>query len=449
MVRAGKSSAKRATNAKRISAVAHWKLSAASALSILLVACRAEERVSHDLVELFPTATLVQETAFLDFGSEAGRDRLRDGFSANEIGGGGTSFVWSEGGASEIRLFVSEPRPLSLAIRCWPFAFPGAPRQTVSLSLNDEAFADVELLPEAGEYRVALPVARLLAGENLLRVTYGYARSPSDVLPHSVDSRRLAVAWDWLRVEGAYSARTPAAQGAGDRASLALPAGTRVEYFLAAPDRGRLLIDAVQSEAPGPLTVVVDTYSKRVTRRFEAPVRSVAIPLPASGELTRIALQAGGRDLMLRRPAIVSLPQAYGETTALEERRPNLIVYLIDTLRADHLSCYGYSKSTPHIDALASDGTLFERALAQSSWTRPATASILTGLHPRAHTANRREDALPDSVPTLAEALGAIGYETTALVVNANVSAFRTFSGFFIAVMILLLAVIFVLTIRR
>ena len=105
------------------------------------------------------------------------------------------------------------------------------------------------------------------------------------------------------------------------------------------------------------------------------------------------------------------------------ERRPNIIVYLIDTLRADHLSCYGYAKSTPRIDALAADGTLFERALAQSSWTKPATASILTGLHPRAHTANQREDGLPAAVRTLPEDLQELGYQTAALVVNANVSA--------------------------
>ena len=128
---------------------------------------------------------------------------------------------------------------------------------------------------------------------------------------------------------------------------------------------------------------------------------------------------------MLRTPVIVTSTAPTDTIVASVERRPNIIVYLIDTLRADHLSCYGYAKSTPRIDALAADGTLFERALAQSSWTKPATASILTGLHPRAHTANQREDGLPAAVRTLPEDLQELGYQTAALVVNANVS--RTF----------------------
>ena len=58
---------------------------------------------------------------------------------------------------------------------------------------------------------------------------------------------------------------------------------------------------------------------------------------------------------------------------APEERlqRPNILIYLVDTLRPDRLACYGYSRPTsPNVDAFAKEATLFENAVGQSSWTR-------------------------------------------------------------------------------
>src|SRR5215472_14147518 len=58
----------------------------------------------------------------------------------------------------------------------------------------------------------------------------------------------------------------------------------------------------------------------------------------------------------------------------------SVLLITIDTLRADHVGAYGYPRATsPRIDALARQGVLFEHVVAQSSWTKPATASILTG----------------------------------------------------------------------
>lgn len=66
----------------------------------------------------------------------------------------------------------------------------------------------------------------------------------------------------------------------------------------------------------------------------------------------------------------------------------NLLILCIDTLRADHLGAYGYDRDTsPRIDALATQGTLFENASAQAPWTVPATASLLTSLYPSQHGA--------------------------------------------------------------
>jgi arylsulfatase A-like enzyme len=101
---------------------------------------------------------------------------------------------------------------------------------------------------------------------------------------------------------------------------------------------------------------------------------------------------------------------------------PNVLLYLIDTLRSDHLGCYGYPRPTsPVIDDFSREAILFERAYAQASWTRPSVASVLTGLYPSRHGAIRREHRLRGDVTMLAEVLSEAGYHTAAFVSNPNV----------------------------
>ena len=65
---------------------------------------------------------------------------------------------------------------------------------------------------------------------------------------------------------------------------------------------------------------------------------------------------------------------------------PHIIVALIDTMRADHVGCYGYKRpTTPFIDELASKGTLYEKVYPPTSWTLPSLATIFTGLYPQQH----------------------------------------------------------------
>jgi len=93
----------------------------------------------------------------------------------------------------------------------------------------------------------------------------------------------------------------------------------------------------------------------------------------------------------------------------------NLLLVSIDTLRADHVSAYGYGRhTTPNIDALAEDGVLFRNAVSATMWTLPSHATMLTGLHPDQHGAT--DEAAPTAIPaevlTLAERLRAAGYRT-------------------------------------
>lgn len=129
--------------------------------------------------------------------------------------------------------------------------------------------------------------------------------------------------------------------------------------------------------------------------------------------------------------------------------KPNVILIVVDSLRADRLGCYGYSRATsPRIDSLAAEGARFERVSCQAPRDGPSVASILTGLYPSTHgvTEIPSQDAgapwlvsrLSEKVTTLAEALQAAGYRTGAFVSNpalgpergldAGFADFRVFS---------------------
>lgn len=108
---------------------------------------------------------------------------------------------------------------------------------------------------------------------------------------------------------------------------------------------------------------------------------------------------------------------------------PNLLLIVLDTLRADHLGCYGYARNTsPRIDALASGATLYRRAVATAPWTVPTHASLFTGMFPFEHGAHTYKGSAPadvihplhESHVTLAEVLRNEGYTTAAFVANAG-----------------------------
>ena len=104
--------------------------------------------------------------------------------------------------------------------------------------------------------------------------------------------------------------------------------------------------------------------------------------------------------------------------------RPNLIVVSMDTLRADHLGCYGYKRdTTPNLDALAREALVFDQASSTSSWTLPAHISLLSGVHLGQAGGAFKQRSMHSGIPTLPERLKAAGYRTLALVGGGYVSA--------------------------
>lgn len=105
------------------------------------------------------------------------------------------------------------------------------------------------------------------------------------------------------------------------------------------------------------------------------------------------------------------------------EARPNVVLLVLDSVRAANVSCYGYERqTTPHIDALAREGTLYEDAISVGCWTLPVHASLFTGLYPSSHGVTEAKDSLPADATTLAGRLEELGYRTACFSTNPYIS---------------------------
>jgi len=135
--------------------------------------------------------------------------------------------------------------------------------------------------------------------------------------------------------------------------------------------------------------------------------------------------QYGGRNVKLAFTTIAEKPGSVGLwanpllTTKAPKNRPNVLIYMIDTLRADHTSLYGYARdTTPNLKKLGAQGLVFEDCQAQATWTKPSTASLMTSLYSFTHGISLDSDTIPKGATTLAEQLRAAGYVTASVVSN-------------------------------
>jgi arylsulfatase A-like enzyme len=224
---------------------------------------------------------------------------------------------------------------------------------------------------------------------------------------------------------------------------MASSLGCAVAFFAAAwaafglfPGRSAATLSGVLAACAAGVAVAWILY-RRPLRRFLARL------LPSNrGALALLVLSAFGTVLgmSVRSEYLTQMPKAYYEvaparpdTSGLAaQERLNLLLITIDTLRADHLGCYGYPRRTsPNVDSLAASGVTFTKAYAQRPKTSPSFASILTGTYPQRHGVRRTKEVLPASAYTLAEALRDAGYATCGVVTNGNLyPAFGFDQGF-------------------
>ncbi len=302
--------------------------------------------------------------------------------------------------------------------------------------LNNEQLTSVHLGQGNGfaEYDIALPREHVQVGENYLLLTFG------GTVP--VDGEAVSVAVDSIWIRGAGEpART--AQGAPvydgllanvrlgkeERRAIALSRNSALRYYLQIP-KGASLGVGVGTEGEGttPLVVEVVAEGKPATQVLSAEAGSSwtdhKVDLRGfEGEVVRIDFRAQGNGkgrVAWHAPRIL-LP-ANPEPPI--EPAKNVIVLVIDTLRADKLRPFNPDTrvKTPIIDRLATEGVVFQLAQAPENWTKPSVASILTGLHPLTHQQKTGDAALPSSALLLSEHLKGEGFQTGSFIANGYVS---------------------------
>jgi arylsulfatase A-like enzyme len=400
--------------------------------------------VRHDLAADFPHAE-VDEESTLAVGLPEARRRLIGGWAEPERQVDGSALVWGLGPASLVDLFVGRPRDLAIEFRGEPVG--GASPQSFDVRLNGSPVGAVSMRPGLQTYSVPVPAKLLRFGDNRLELRYAVARPPAENGGVSTDHRPLAVAWRSIGLAAATPATNGGSKTSADGTTLRIAAGTRVSYFTSLGTEARLTFTRLSVEGGTSCSLSIAAEGALGGRTFTTVVSPTDVPARVAIDMgadaaARVSLAADCSEERSGRAPVITLVQPYLETTRPESvgtappkpspsrtGPPNVFVYLVDTLRRDHVGCYGYSRPiTPRLDAFRRDAILYAGALAPTSWTRPSVGSLMTGLPPRVHGAIRGDDALAPGARTLAQILGGAGYHTAAVVANGHVSATFGFS---------------------
>jgi len=237
-------------------------------------------------------------------------------------------------------------------------------------SLNDlVAIRSIELVPRKSQFGVK--AGRLMVGKREEYRNTIYAHSPASI-----------------------------------RYQVTIPKGARLHFGIGITDRNAPITFRVSADAK-PL------YSKTLSDSDRWEDADVDLASYA-GRQVKLALETSSG-----KPGTVALWANPLLTTQAPRDRPNILVYMIDTLRADHTSVYGYARdTTPFLKRLGAHGLVFDDCIVQATWTKPSVASLMTSLYSFTHGIIHDYDTIPRGSATLAEQLRAAGYVTAGIVAN-------------------------------
>lgn len=394
-----------------------------------------------DLAALFPRAEAWGPVKLLDLGTGQNKLNLLDGLYFAEREPDGRTFSWSWGEETVILLTCPAPRPRTLAISCRRLVVEQLEDLLVKVFLNGNLIGTFNPGTEYADHRLETPAGAWKEGDNLLALHYSEDVYLPDVFPGSTDSRRVAVQLDAIRIIAGTEpdGEVAAVNATDDRVDLPLPAD--VSWYVQVPDKG-LLVFGGQTEGAAQLRVTAATDDEPATeifrRRFRAgELRNQEILDLArwSGALVRLTFSVDrtggpggdpGQRFQLLHPEIVapepmspptSAEPESGSTVSPAGRQPNVLVYVMDALRAGNLSAHGYQRRTsPVLDRLSRNGLLFRNAFAQAPNTTPSVKSLFTGRY----LPFTGHSVLPADHPTLAEVFSRSGFVTGLFSNNPN-----------------------------
>jgi choline-sulfatase len=399
----------------------------------------AEHTVHFDLWEHAHLAEIDHQGLYIEFGTPARHKFTYGDWRSGWGKEGATSadhFSYAVGDSSRVYFHADKSEPITLRFRLKPVG-----TAVVTPYLNNQALSAVRLAgTEFKDYDVAVPAERVVAGENRLLLRFGGTTV--------VDGEARAAAVASLRIikgaapAGAYAAphyaelRTELPVGAVQRRALAVRSPTTLAFYLDVPKDGKLGFGVGISGQNPPAgkgakaSVVVTPEGGAAKELFKADLSSKwndqLLDLQAfAGRLAKIELRIEGD---------VGTGRAAWSTPALllpkkplpkpEKTAKNVVVILIDTLRARSLKAFNASSrvKTPVIDQIAAEGAVLEATQAPENWTKPSTASVLTGLYPATHGAKTDGAMVPKGATLLSESLKEAGFRTGSFIANGYVS---------------------------
>ncbi len=389
-----------------------------------------------DLWEHAHLAEIDQQGLYIEFGTPA-RQKFtygdwRSGWG-KEGATGADRFNYAVGDSSRVYFHLDKAQALTLRLRLKPVG-----TAVVTPYLNNTALGAVRLSGnEFKDYDVNVPVERTVAGENRLLLRFGGTTM--------VDGEARAAAVASVRVikgspaPGSFAAphytelRTELAVGGVQRRALAVRSPTTLSFYVDVPKDAKLGFGVgVSGEAPkgAKARVVVTPEGGAAKELLQADLASswrdeVLDLKPFAGKVARIELRVEG-DVGTGRaawstPALL-LPKK--ELEKPSKTAKNVVVVLIDTQRARSLKIYNPSTrvKTPVLDQLAKEGGVLEATQAPENWTKPSTASLLTGLYPATHGAKTDGAMVPKGATLLSESLKEAGFRTASFIANGYVS---------------------------
>lgn len=410
-----------------------------------------------ELVEFYPYFTKVFEEHIIKF---IKKDRQRKkyqlkGFRTYDYQ---LPRTWAVGKESTISAYFSQLDDMKVVVRCRPFNPPGQPRQESEVLINN-TFLKKIVFDKKAQYEFIIPMDFLQYGSNHMTFKWKYSRSPYE-FSMSSDKRKYAVGFSYLKFKSKSNKSknrktlSKIQLNLKDRnPGIQIPQGGIVEYFIDLPGKSQLRfrLSTRQKHLRNSMfhLAVYGEAGKKIVRHFNtnqvlSPDEHQLSLDPLGSQTVKIVFANSIRNhpnftVKLINPVVYTPSQEEvplfqkvekeknGKKRILTQRhvkkKPHVFIYLIDTLRADHLSCYGYSReTTPNIDKFARSGILFKNCFATASWTKPAVGSILTGLYPIRHRGEDKKDKLSTEVETLAEVLKSHGYSTIHITPNVNTS---------------------------
>jgi arylsulfatase A-like enzyme len=367
------------------------------------------------------------ETRVLDFGEASGAQYTLGGWltgTGADHGFGEDRALLGVSKVLKIALPIEQAGSHRLSLRVRSFA-----ATTLSVHVNGESVVDAPL--DGKSFQVidkVLPAEQLKLGENLVQLRV--ARTGA-----SPRGGEASIALDWMRVGPAQAphdaARPPAlaelAAPAGQTPALNIGSGDRLAYGFEVPEGAELRATLLAHDG-AKLSVTAERDGKPIETLLTTKSAKEAVRIPLgrfAHELVRLSFRVEGAGrIELHKPEVVIVDDAAFPKAAAGAKPRNVIIVLIDTLRADKLDAYkpGSRVKTPGLTTFLQSAAVMQNARTQENWTKPSIATLLSSLLPWQHNAVTGESKVPASVELLPELLQDRGYYTGAFIANGYVS---------------------------